>query len=86
MFKSMHIFFNVIFCLGKTLKIVQNATHSIYCCHIIYILIFIHYNLTAGRLNSQKFVNTEVPQKYWNDAVTVIKTHNGGNRSNNIGI
>ena len=40
------------------------------------------YQLIAGRLNPRKFLNTEVPQKYWNEAVTVITTHNGGNRSN----
>ena len=43
---------------------------------------FVSPDLTAGILHSQKFINTEVSQKYWNEAVTVIKTHNGGNRSN----
>ena len=78
MFKSMpmHIFSIAFLCVGKTYDTVkevglekQRTQNS-------------QYQLIAGRLNSRKFLNTAVSQKYWNEAVTVIKTHNGGNRSN----
>ena len=72
MLKSIHIFLLAFLGLGKTLEILENVTH-----HTQH-----HLQLTVGRLNARKFINTEVPQKYWNEAVTVITTHNGGNRSN----
>ena len=80
MFKSINILTSAFICFGiKHLKLKMPMRQG-----IITPQCWSLTNEIAGRLNAQKFINTEVPQKYWNEAVTVIKTHNGGNRSNNI--
>ena len=78
MFKSINILTSAFICFGiKHLKLKMPMRQG-----IITPQCWSLTNEIAERLNAQKFINTEVPQKYWNEAVTVIKTHNGGNRSN----
>ena len=37
--------------------------------------------LGSIRVSAVNFINTEVSQKYWDEAVKVVRTHEAGSRS-----
>ena len=37
--------------------------------------------LGSIRVSALNFINTEVSQKYWDEAVKVVRTHEAGSRS-----
>ena len=37
--------------------------------------------LGSMRVSALNFINTEVSQKYWDEAVKVVRTHEAGSRS-----